>query len=78
MYKWALTGVRLGYPVVVLWHGRPAVLDLLAHPFPMLQQFIGSRNVEVGQFIALLLDLGASLVGQPWGSVEPCSLSRPR
>lgn len=67
MYKWAVIGAPLGYPVVVLWHGHPAVLDLLAHPLPMLQQFIGSRNVGVGQFIALVLDLGASLVGQPMG-----------
>lgn len=61
MYKWALTGAPLGYPVVVLWHGRPADLDLLA------QQFIGSGNVGVGQFIALAVDLDASLVGQPTG-----------
>lgn len=33
----------------------------------MLQQFIGSGNVGVGQFTALVLDLGASLVGQPMG-----------
>ena len=41
-------GAPLGYPVVVLCHGDPVVLDLYVHPLHVLQQFVDEVDVGVG------------------------------
>lgn len=57
-------GIPLGFPVVVLCHGDPVVLDLSVHPLHILQQLIDCVDIGVGQLVALVLGLGSSWVGQ--------------
>ena len=58
---WALTGTPLKYPIVSLYHGAPAALDLQVQP--MLQP--DGKDVGVGYRTVLVLGLGHSWVGQP-------------
>ena len=53
-------GTPLGYPVVALCHGDPAVLNLQGQPLHSLQQSIDGIDDGVGQLKALDLDLGGS------------------
>ena len=58
---WILTGTPLGRPVVALYHGDPATLDLQDQPRHSLQHIINGVGVGVGQLRAL--DLGLDVAG---------------
>ena len=57
---WILTKTSPGYPVVALCHGDPAALEQRDWLFHASQPFADDIELAVGQFAALLMDLGGS------------------
>ena len=53
------------HPIVALWHGEPATLDVLDLPRHMLQQCIDGIDTGVGQLRVLDLSLGGSPASSP-------------
>lgn len=70
---WILTGTPLRYHVAALCCGGPVFLNLQVWPLHMLQKLIDGMGAGVSQLIALNLDLGGSLAGQPASSPTPSS-----
>jgi hypothetical protein len=54
----------LAHPIVALYHGKPAALDLQDQHLHTLQQIIDGADIGVGRLKALDLALSGSRVGQ--------------
>lgn len=73
---WAFTEAALGYPIGALCHRDSVALDLQVWSHHMLQQFMDSVHVGMGQLIDQVMDLGGSWIGQPVSFPSPSLTGR--